>query len=104
MESKESTNIFEKYDYRDRHVISIDGKEYFAQVQTYYDGAWDYYIKSDDIYLRCFSCIYDDAPLWGMFKGKGESIIDMSFEELFDTYKIWTPITNREYMDVFETI
>ncbi len=36
--------------------------------------------------------------------GKGEDIIDMNFEDLFNTHKIWTPITNREYLDVFSSI
>ena len=88
----------------ENHIVVIDKVEYLADVPCWYDGAWDYYIKSEDIYLRSISDIHDDVPLWAMFKGKGPEIIDMNYEDLFNTHKIWTPITNREYQDVFTTI
>ena len=85
-------------------LIQINNKYYLAEVCIYYDGAWDYYIESDDIYIRCITDITDNMPLWAMFIGKGKDIIDMSHNDIFNRYKIWTPITNKDEENIFISI
>ena len=79
--------------------VWIDNVLYIADVPMYYDTPWDYYIVSEDIYIRAIGDpLSSDPILWALFKGKG-NLSELSWEDLFNTHKIWTPYISPVYND-----
>ncbi len=75
----------------DKLIIEIDGQIFLGEMCFWYDGPLDYYIPSEQIYIRC---INDERTMWAMFKGKGD-LSAMTWDDLFNTHKMWTPLENR---------
>lgn len=72
-------------------ILTINGQSFLGEICTWYDGPLDYYIPSEDIYLRC---IDENRTMWAKFKGKGDLTM-MSWVDLFNTHKMWEPVENR---------
>ena len=73
--------------------LKINGYEYLADVPTFYDGPWEFYIKSEDIYIRWLKESEDDSDrtdIWMLFRGKG-NLTKLNYNELLDKFKIWEP-------------
>ena len=68
--------------------LKINNKEYFCVITSYYNGPLDFYIPSCDIYIRSFG---EKRNLWAMFQNKGDLGL-LSYDDLFNNYKIWTPL------------
>ena len=92
--NREDYLSFQRYD------VYIDNVWYTAVVLTWYNGPLDLYIPYEDIYLRSIDA---DRTLWAMFKDKGE-LGELSWKELFNTYKMWTPMDMSDSWNCLTTI
>jgi hypothetical protein len=73
--------------------LKINGYEYLAEMVSFYNSPLEFYIKSEDIYIRWLKDSKNNSngtTIWMLFRGKG-NLSKFTYNELLDKFKIWEP-------------